>query len=214
MMKKIMILLAVLAISLTLNARGMNAGAIKLGLYAPSATEAGFIIGGEYGRKIDEALDVCFSFDMFHKEFDDNKAYKDTTAFDGNVQFNDLEKLAQTTVYDFPLMVSLTAKFPINNRLKWFLTGGFGAEMLYASYYRLVDNNDKSPKEETGFAFDWNWRIGAGALYQLGSYSEIFLEFTYHISEPSYEYKLKGKTYERIYDMNGILSRVGVRYYL
>jgi len=51
---------------------------------------------------------------------------------------------------------------------------------------------------------------GGGAIYNLGEKSEIFGEVAYHYSKPSIDDD-NGITTE--YDMSGILSRVGVRFF-
>ncbi len=202
---------------LTFSFAQSNAAAIKLGFYKPSATDGGFIIGYEGGKHIDEALDVCWSVDWFKKDFEDTSALGDSTSINGNLHGDDSKLLAETTIYSFPVMLSLTAKFPLANKTKWFLTGGFGAEMLYASYHKFADGVVDEEWEHE-LAFDWNWRLGAGILYNLGTYSELFFETTWHYSVPSFDYEFENEdgdtfTGTREYDMMGILARVGVRYY-
>lgn len=197
-----------------------NAAAIKVGGFAPSAIDGmGFIIGYEGGKHIDENLDVCWSFDWFKKEYeDDSAAKKISEEFGGFVSADEKKKLAETTVYDFPIMFSVTAKFPIARKVKIFLNGGMGAELLYINYYQVSGTVSGEAEEATDWATSWNWRIGTGALYQLGQKSEFFGEFTWHSSKPKYEWDGKNAlgqeaTYERSYDMSGIMLRAGVRYY-
>ena len=197
-----------------------DAGAIKIGGFSPSAIDgAGFIIGGEYGKSIDEAFDIGVSLDWFSKEWEDEKAYQDTVGFNDNVNFEDKEKLSETSVNEFPLMINLTLKFPVADMAKVYLTGGFGGELLVISSYHLEvnDDNNAKPVEESDFAFDWNWRAGAGVSYSIGSRSDVFGETVFHYSVPGYEYDLKTdegkKTLKREYDMKGMLFRAGIRFY-
>lgn len=205
-MKKIIIGLLLL-ISISVYAK-TNVGAIKFGFFNPSATDAGFIVGMEYGKHIDDNLDVCMSFDWFKKDLEDDRYVKKIESAGGEIDATIKEKLSESTIYDFPIMLNLTAKFPITPKFKWFLNGGFGAEMLYTSYNKFKSSDDY--EEESEFAFDFNWRAGGGVMYNLGQNSELFGEFTYHYSKPSYELD---DYYEKEFDMCGILGRCGVRYF-
>lgn len=210
-MKKYM-LIAIAAIILTLNGQ-QKMGSIKAGMFFPQACDGGFDLGLEYGLHIDTNLDVALSLDWFKKDYEDEEV-QDEFETDYDLNTTIVKKLSETTIYDFPFMVAVTAKFPINNKAKWFATGGLGAEMLYASYYTY---NQDDIKEESELAFDFNWRLGAGAMYNLGEKSEVFGEVAYHYSKPSYEYEdqIGGNevTLKREYDMSGIMSRVGVRFF-
>lgn len=213
-MKKILVtFLALIAVS----AYGQsNAAAIKLGFFTPKAAETGFIIGYEQGRHIDDNLDVAVSIDWFKKDFEDTKSASSDSSQINGLTPSDFETLSETTIYEFPVMVSITAKFPLTPKAKAYATGGFGAEMLYASYHAPDDNG--KVKSEKVFAFDWNWRLGGGALYQLGEKSEVFGELVFHYSVPSFDYDVKDANnvnhpMTREYDMYGLLGRVGVRFY-
>ncbi|HQO09594.1 MAG TPA: outer membrane beta-barrel protein [Clostridiales bacterium] len=210
-MKKYFLIAAVFA-AFTLYGQ-QKIGSIKAGMFFPQACDGGFDLGVEYGLHIDTNLDVSLSLDWFKKEFEDKDAKGEYEEIPG-LSADDLVKLSKTTIYDFPLMVAVTAKFPFNDKIKWFATGALGAEMLYASYNTY---NQDDISEESELAFDFNWRLGGGAIYNLGQRSEVFGEIAYHYSKPSYDYEddIGGTsmTVEREYDMSGILSRLGVRFF-
>jgi len=190
-----------------------NMGAIKAGMFFPQACDGGFDLGLEYGFHIDTNLDVGVSLDWFKKEFKDKDYIGEVEQYDNTVVGTQYRDLGEITIYDFPVMVAVTAKFPLGDKLKWFATGGLGAEMLYASM-KAYDSNDGSEidtKEESTLAFDFNWRLGGGVMFNLGQRSEIFGEIAYHYSKPSFEDE-NGITTE--YDMSGIMSRVGVRFFI
>ena len=89
-----------------------------------------------------------------------------------------------------------------------------GAEVLIIDY-RNFENPDNS---ELKFAFDFNWRVGIGAAYNIGPRSEVLVEIAYHNSEPSWTYEVEAqpvgkRTFERVYDMSGLMFRAGVRFY-
>lgn len=210
-MKKIILILLLLSCVPVFAQKG--ASAIKLGLFSPSATQTGFIIGYEWGRYIDEALNVGWSIDWFNKTYTDERLVGQFNDFAGvHGTINELR--AQTTIHDFPLMFNITGKFPTGPRAQVFFTGGIGGELMLINY-RQYDNPDES---ETKGAFDFNWRIGAGMLYELGRRSDIFGELSYHSSQPSWQYEAKGsdgrkRIFERKYDMSGVMLRAGIRFY-
>jgi opacity protein-like surface antigen len=210
-MRKYMIIAAMTV--LTALGAQQKIGAIKAGMFFPQACEGGFDLGFEYGLHIDTNLDVALSLDWFKKEFNDKEAKGEYENIPG-LTADQLAKLSETVIYDFPLMLSVTAKFPFTNKIKWFATGGLGAEMLYASYNTF---NTEKIEEKSELAFDFNWRVGGGAIYNLGQRSELLGEIAYHYSKPSYEYEdeINGIKYtlEREYDMSGIMSRIGVRFF-
>jgi hypothetical protein len=185
--------------------------AIKLGYFNPSAADGGFIIGYEGGSYIDEGFNFGWSIDWFHKDYVDRKLAGDFNDQFGIGEINELR--AKTNLHDFPLMINITGKLPVGPLVKVFLTGGVGAEVLLINY-RNFENPDQDKFQG---AFDFNWRIGGGALYEIGSRSEIFGELVYHSSQPSWEYEVETngmkRTFERVYDISGIMMRIGFRFY-
>jgi hypothetical protein len=187
-------------------------GAIKLGYFNPAAADGGFIIGYEGGTYIDEGFNFGWSIDWFHKNYVDRKlAGEFNNEFGGIGEINELR--AKTNLHDFPLMINITGKIPVGPLVKIFLCGGVGAEVLLINY-RNFENPDQDKFQA---AFDFDWRVGGGVLYELGSRSEIFGELVYHASEPSWEYEVETngmkRTFERVYDMSGVMMRVGFRFY-
>lgn len=209
-MKKIIILFFITSIAVFAQ---RNTSAIKLGVFSPSAAESGFIVGYEWGRYIDEAINIGWSVDWFNKSYTDEKLvgqFNDFAGINGSIN----EVRAKTSINDFPLLFNITGKFPTGPRTKAFFTGGIGAELLLINY-RNFANPDES---ETKGAFDFSWRLGAGLLYEIGRRSDVFGELAYHNSQPSWQYEVEGadgrkRTFERKYDMSGLMCRVGVRFY-
>lgn len=190
-----------------------SAAAIKLGSFTPGATDAGFIIGYEGGKYIDNNFNFGWSIDWFHKSYVDRtlvQSFDEIYGIQGNIN----ELRAKTNLHDIPVMVNVTMKFPVVPRVKVYATGGVGAEVLLIDY-RNFDNPDESQLKG---AFDFSWRVGLGAAYAIGPRSEFLLEMAYHNSEPSWTYEVNvapyGKsTFERVYDMSGIMLRAGFRFY-
>jgi len=212
-MKNVLLLMLVI-LTAEINAqRGTTA--IKFGHFSPAASEGGFIIGYEGGRLLDRDLIFGWSIDWFHRNYVDKKVVNDFNQMYGGVGGSINELRAKTNIHDFPFMISLTGNFPVAPFTKVFLTGGIGAEVLLISY-RNFQNPDQ---DEFKGAFDFNWRLGIGALYMIGRNADIFIEMDYHNSEPSWEYEVDdpnsnfNRTYERVFDMSGLMARLGFRFY-
>lgn len=191
-----------------------NSAALKLGLFDPGATSGGFIIGYEGGRRIDENFTVGWSVDWYRKQYVDEALVREFDEFD-DLAIGTLNELrAKTNLHDIPVMFTMRANFPLRNqRIGLYLTGGIGAEILLIWYRNFQNPND----DEFQGAFDFNWRIGAGIYYELGSRSDLVGELTYHSSEPSWTYEVEdsGSTrlFERRFDMSGVMARIGVRFF-
>lgn len=212
-MKKLFFILIIFFTANFLSAQ--NTGAVKLGHFSPGAMEGGFIIGYEGGKYIDHGINIGFSVDWFHKSFADKNLIRDGGGLFGVDGGSINELRAKTNLNDFPLMLNLTAKFPMAPYFKFFVEGGVGGEILLISY-----SNFLAPEEdEFKAAFDFNWRTGIGLIYELGYRSEIFGEVSYHSSAPSWEYEVydpqigRNRTYERSFDMSGAMFRIGFRFY-
>lgn len=212
-MKKLFLLLIMIFTAEFLSAQ--NTAAIKLGHFSPGATEGGFIIGFEGGKYVDHGINIGFSVDWFHKSFADRNLIRDDDGLYG-VEGGSINELrAKTNLNDFPLMLNLTAKFPVAPYIKFFVDGGVGGEVLLISYSNFLNPHE----DESKAAFDFNWRAGIGAIYELGYRSEVFGELSYHSSAPAWEYEVfdpevgRSRIYERTFDMSGLMFRIGFRFY-
>lgn len=212
-MKKLFFLLLVL-FSVNLSAQWGSA-AVKLGYFNPSAAESGFMLGFEGGSFVDKYLSVNWSIDWYHKDYVDKKFVSDLNQYYGGTLGTLNELRAQTNIHDFPLMASLTARFPIAPRVDLYATGGVGAEVLFINFRDF--QNPEQDEFET--AFDFNWRVGFGASLITGPRSEVFGEIGYHYSMPSSTYEVEStgglppRTFERVYDMSGFMARLGFRFF-
>jgi len=210
-MKKL-IFMILLVLPAIMNAQ-QHIGIVKVGVFNPSATDAGFIIGYEGGWSMDNNLYVGWSADWFNKNYVDGNLVSQFNDFYGlNSTLNELR--AKTNLHAIPLMGSLTGSWPVAPRVNAFVTGAAGIEVLLIFYknYQNPDNN------EFRGAFDFAWRLGGGLSYELGRRSDAFVEIDYHNSEPSWDYTVtdalgRQKVFERKFDMSGLMLRVGVRFY-
>lgn len=211
-MKKLIILF-LLFLPAGLFAQG-KFGSIKVGIFSPVATNTGFILGYEGGKNIDEVVSIGFSVDWFNKNYVDQHLVNQFNDFYGpNSSLNELR--AKTNLHSIPLMGTITASWPVAERMHAFATGGLGLEALLI-WYRNYDNPDNN---EFKAAFDFAWRLGGGINYELGSKSDGFVELAYNYSQPSWQYEVKdavsgkSKVFERKFDMSGVMMRVGFRFY-
>jgi len=211
-MKKIFLLFFFLIPAAAFSQWGTSA--IKLGHFNPAASEGGFIIGYEGGKYIEYGFNFGWSIDWFHKSYVDRKLVAEFNELYGIAGGSINELRAKTNLHDLPVMLTATAKFPVSPLVNLLVNGGIGAEILII-HYRNFQNTDKS---ELQGAFDFNWRLGLGLSFDLGRRSELFGELTYHSSMPSWEYEVEGedgikRTFEREFDMSGMMARIGFRFY-
>jgi hypothetical protein len=192
-----------------------HSNAIKFGYFEPAATSGGFIIGYEGGKYFDRNFSFGWSIDWFHKSFVDQKLVEEFNYMFGIANYTINELRAKTNLHSIPLMFKVTGCIPIAPRMKAFINGGLGAEVLLIFYSNYQNPN----KDEFTGAFDFNWNVGTGIMFALGRNSDIFFEIAYHFSEPSWTYEMNDvnssytRIFERRYDMSGIMTRVGFRFY-
>ena len=84
----------------------------------------------------------------------------------------------------------------------------------------IIYRDYKYPNEdEFDGAFDFNWRLGMGFAIQIGRRSDLIAELTYHSSAPSWSYEINDpvigykRNLERVFDMSGLMARVGFKFY-
>lgn len=190
-----------------------NSSTLKLGYFSPGMG-GGFIVGYEGSKVIDEVFSFGWSIDWYHTNYVDKKVVNDFNNWYGSGgQINELR--AKTNLHDLPIMGAFTATFPIRPFYKMYVTGSLGGEILIVNYSNFQDPS----KSETKGSFGFNWQIAAGALYEFGRRSDLFLELGYHNASPGWEYEVDNpngigkKTYERIFDMSGMMIRTGVKFY-
>lgn len=193
--------------------------AIKLGYFGPSATEGGFILGYQGNKEIDENFEYGWSVDWFNKKYVDKKLVREFEQFQGFPGGETNELRAKTNVHDFPVIFSLTAKYNVNRTFDVFVSGGFGLDVLLVYYRNYKNPND----DELEIAADFAYLFSVGAIYPLGSRSDLIAELSYHHSIPSWEYEIEEKSsptqpavkkvFERAFDMSGIMARVGFKFY-
>jgi hypothetical protein len=181
---------------------------IKLGVYDPSATSAGFILGYEGGWYVDDNFIMGLSLDWFNKNYVDGNLVQDFNSIPGvDSKLNELR--ATTNLNSFPLMCTATGSWPIAPRARAFVTGSIGLEILFISY-RDYDNPYNSNSK---VASDLCWNLGGGVMYELGRRTDGIIELSYHNSSPSWQYTVNDRIFERSYDMSGLMLRVGLRFY-
>jgi len=213
-MQKIVITIILIFIYSSIFAQHRSA-TIKLGSFSPSATESGFVIGYEGGKFIDRNFDIGWSVDWFHKDYVDQALVSEYNDYYGFFESELNEIRAKTNLHSIPVLFNMRAKFPMGPRVSAYVTGGIGVEGLLIFYrdYQFPD------EDEFDAAFDFNWRLGMGVAFQFGRKSDIIAELTYHASEPSWTYEIDDpvvgykRKLERVFDMSGLMARIGFKFY-
>lgn len=211
-MKKQIIIFVLLITGISFPQWGTSS--IKLGYFNPSATDGGFIVGFDAGQFVDKNFSWNISFDWFHNNYVDKRLVAElNNQYGTSGTINELR--AKTNIHDFPVMMNVIVKFPVNPKAQIYITGGLGAEVLLINY-----RNFQNPEQdEFQAAFDFNWRLAFGASFALGPRSEVFTELTYHHSNPGWEYEVEEfggyptRYFERSYDMSGVMARIGFRFF-
>lgn len=209
-MKRNMLMLFLVLISFTMYSQEKGA-TIKLGYYNPGVSDGGFIIGGQWVKEIDENLGMGISIDWFKKNYIDQKLaneYKNSSTLG-----SDYELKATTNLYSFPAQYFVNVKVLDREKYDVYLTAGLGLDFLFINY-----KSYQTPiKDEMKAAVDFSWRVGTGIVVPLGSKSDIIGEIAYHSSNPSWNYEVidgvTKKTFERSYDMSGLMFRMGIKFY-
>ena len=211
-MKKFLCLIVLFASALTFAQHRM--GGIKFGIFDPSATSAGFIVGYEGGWAVDKYFSLGWSVDWFHKDYVDQNLVSQFNDFYGlNSSLNELR--AATNLHAIPLMATATMSWPVGPKSYAYFTGGLGIEMLLIYY----SNYDNPSNDEFHGAFDFAWQLGGGVAYELSPRSDVLIELAYHYSQPSWQNNVTdaatGRTriLERSFDMSGLILRTGFRFY-
>lgn len=211
-MKKIIIILFFTA---TIISAQRGSSTIKLGNFSPNATESGFVIGYEGGKYIDRNFDIGWSVDWFHKNYVDQTLVQEFNNYYGYFESELNEVRAKTNLHSIPVLFNMKAKLPMTPRVSAYITGGLGIEALLI-FYRDYINPDE---DEFDGAFDFNWRAGMGIAFQLGRRSDIIAEVVYHSSSPSWSYEIDDpyighkRVLERVFDMSGVMARIGFKFY-
>ena len=132
-MKKIFLFSAVFFITSQAMLSQTKTGTIKLGVFNPSATDAGFILGYETGWTIDNAFTSGISIDWFNKNYIDQNLVTEFDNFFGpNSSLNRLR--AKTNLHALPLMGNITGSWAIAPKTRAYLTGAVGLEVLLIFY--------------------------------------------------------------------------------
>jgi len=212
-MKK-MLMFLILSASFTILSAQHNWSAFKLGFFDPQATDAGFILGYQGGKYVDEFVDIGWSIDWFNKNYVDKALADQFSQFSPQISGEVNELRAKTNLHDIPVMFNITAYFDAGRKLEAFASAAVGAEVLLV-FYRNYQNPED---DELKGAFDFSWRLSGGLVYELGRRSELLLELGYHSSAPSWEFEVtddlgRKRVFERKYDMSGIMMRAGVKIY-
>lgn len=213
-MRRLQFVFLMLVMPLTFFAQ-MSSSSVKLGTFNPGATDGGFIIGYESIKHVDPNFGFGWSIDWFNKNYVDRGLESKIDEEFGIPGGTTNELRAKTNLHEFPILFNINGTFPASPQVTLYVTGGVGAEFLLIRYKNFVNPDENEFKG----AFDFNWRFGFGANFVIGRRTDIITEITYHSSSPSWTYEVEDadlgiqRTFERSFDMSGIMARIGIRFY-
>ncbi|MEN8191680.1 MAG: hypothetical protein ABFS12_02615 [Bacteroidota bacterium] len=192
-----------------------HSASIGFGHFNPAATEGGFILGYKGENFVDRNLSFGWSTSWFHKSYVDKVLLEQFVEYYGVVDGELSERRSTTNLHSIPLMISMTAYFPLFPIVSAYITGGAGAEGLLIFYKNLQSEEENEFKS----AWDFSWQLGTGLSYKIGNRSDIYGEITYHESNPSWTYEITDpqtgntKHLEQSFDMSGVALKFGFKFF-
>ena len=202
-------------INLNDSPRPKSVFAINAGYLNPKGTEAGMMIGGVLSTAIDEAVNIGFGFDIFHKTYSEHSEVAGENNDKGLTTSIDtlLVEYSRTVI---PLMLALNIKIPAiklyENRnlfFGYFVHAGIGYEFLISKERNYdPDINTNQTRKFGGLG----WQGAAGIFYDVGSRSTVTATVLYNSSEVSRDIteSKKGLPITERVNLSGLGLRLGV----
>ncbi len=182
---------------------------IKAGYQDPSDAEAGYILGINTGRMIDESLSWSFELSYFRKGYQKKLELGDIQQPPGgiNPQQLQLEYEYRTTIVPVFVKLNLETRLSRNSPFYGRASGGLGWEMVWNNEHNYI-----SQSESTRFYHGFGWQGAAGIGLRVSSSANIFIDGLYNGSKVKRNQTTNEEglpTWEEL-DISGFGVRVGV----
>lgn len=206
-MKKFMITMGFILLSISMGFSQIKYTEIKAGLLKPADAKAGFLGGLQFGRAVDESIGIGLELGVYHKNF--NKEEKVDSSVAAGLPTTTIIRTFEQNTWLFPLFFNIQYLGQITKGLHMKVSAGLGYEFLWANY------RDFKSRAEKGYFFSgFAWNVGAGVSLPVGRASDLFAEVIYHGGKPSKSEKdINGFPARTEVNMNGLGIRIGVRLY-
>jgi hypothetical protein len=154
--------------------RKSKATTFKVGYFNPKDAKEGVLFGINLSGMVDETVDLGFGIDLFHRSYQKDSEVA-VSVTDGGLVERQLQRDLDFSTTAIPLMGTVTVKLGSELAFSYFLGGGLGYSLLWNKESNYIE--DVSEKR---FYHGLSWKIGGGAMYQLGSRSYLVGEIFYN----------------------------------
>jgi len=192
-------------VATTATAQTGNVFTINAGYTNPADIKGGMFFGFMFGTAIDEAVDIGFGADIFHKSYSERSkvANEEKKGMTTNTYETEVE-YARTMV---PLNLAVNVKIPTSAYYGYFIRGSLNYEFLISK-----EKNYEVGKSQTQKFGGFGWQAAVGLFYHVGSRSTLIADVCYNSCEVgrNVDSSTKGlPTTERV-DLSGFGYRLGV----
>jgi hypothetical protein len=178
---------------------------IHAGYMNPKDAKAGMLIGGMFGTKVDEAVDVGIGFDVFHKSYADvsQVAQSDETGLTSKTYVTEVD-YSRTII---PLHIVINVKIRAGRYFGYLIRGGLGYQFLISK-----EQNYELETTDTRRYGGLGWQGAAGLYYNVGDRSTLTADVFYNNAQVSRSVDKSTRglpTQERV-SLSGLGIRLGV----
>lgn len=201
-MKKIILILVAIFMVFSVYA-GSNSFTFKAGYYFPAEFESGIIWGADYGYVIDENVSLLLGGDLYYKSIRDIK--KPDEIEQVGVKQEEITEVSEWTGLHIPLTGKVKIKIPANsNKFKPYGIAGLGVGFTHVSFKGT--HQDDGEKDESLTYSGFVWQLGGGAMYRIGSRSNLLVEMIYNGAK----FEKEHEDYFTTLNSGGLMFRVGI----
>ncbi len=178
---------------------------IHAGYMNPKDAKAGMLIGGMFGTKVDEAVDVGIGFDVFHKSYADvsQVAQSDETGLTSKTYVTEVD-YSRTII---PVHIVINVKIRAGRYFGYLIRGGLGYQFLISK-----EQNYELETTDTRRYGGLGWQGAAGLYYNVGDRSTLTADVFYNNAQVSRSVDKSTRglpTQERV-SLSGLGIRLGV----
>ncbi len=177
------------------------------GVAFPQDSDTGFMIGGAWGRMVDENMGWQIGADYFWRTYSKEIPVKETA---GTTSTTTIATEIENSTKMLPVMFKLVYLSELMPKIDLRLSGGIGYTFLWNS-----ETNYKLDVEKSDFYSGFAWQVGAGISLPISRAADFYGEFNYLGTTPSKseENDIEGLPVRTEIDMSGLQIRIGVRLY-
>jgi opacity protein-like surface antigen len=151
--------------------------AFEIGALVPNDTDAGIYWGYDWFKNIDEKINFGLMGNFFYRNTHSKRSVT-YSVLNGTEYDTFKEKVDVNTITRYiPMMLGITLRLG-DDTLSPFIGGGLG----YGLGIESIFGNKSDVKQATNWFGGWNFQFSGGAMYELGSSSDIYGKVFYQVS--------------------------------